>query len=194
MSDAHSSDRSDQEIAEAVQQGDAEAFGVLIERYEPKLLRYGRRFLSMQEEIEDIVQESFIRAYQNIHRYDITQPFSPWMYRIAHNSFVNALRAKQHRPVLLFDFDTLISHKSADEEADSVAQEREVRELIERGLENISPKYREVLVLYYLEELPYQDIADILQVPLGTVGVRLRRAKEALRKAYEKSGIDYGTA
>ncbi|HET8581202.1 MAG TPA: RNA polymerase sigma factor [Candidatus Paceibacterota bacterium] len=182
--------RTDEEIAQAVQAGESELFGVLIDRFAPKLRRYGQRFLSMQEDVEDVVQDAFIKAYQNIRRYDPKQPFSPWMYRIAHNTFVNALRAKARRPVLVFDFDTLVSFSMAQEEADEGAKRREMRELIERGLGALSPKYREVLILYYLEEQSYQDIADILQVPVGTVGVRLRRAKEALLRAYADSGID----
>ncbi len=83
---------SDEELARAVQKGDKERFGVLMERYEKKLFRYGRRFLSQKENVEDAVQEVFIKTYQAIQSFDPEQRFSPWIYRIAHNMFVNALK------------------------------------------------------------------------------------------------------
>lgn len=182
---------SDEQAASRVQAGEADLFGVLVERYEKKLLRYGRKFLSTKEDIEDIVQEVFISAYQNMQSFDTEARFSPWIYRIAHNAFVNGLEKKGRRP-LLVDFDTFISHPVYD---DPVPRERELQEIkqsMEKGLDQLQPKYREVLILYYLEELPYKDIADILQVPSGTVGVRLKRAKESLKKVYEKINIAHG--
>ena len=68
-----------------------------------------------------------------------------------------------------------------------------MRALIEKGLEKMSPKYREVLVLFFLEELSYKEIADVLSVPVSTVGIRLKRGKEALQAIYKNSGTDHGT-
>ena len=100
----------DEEVALRVQRGDKEAFGMLVERYEKKLLRYGRKFLSEQEDVVDIVQDIFVSVYQNIRSFDTTQKFSSWAYRVAHNAFVNGLRKNSRNPLTLFDFDTLISH------------------------------------------------------------------------------------
>ena len=180
----------DEALALRVQKGDSEAFGLLVERYEAKLLRYGRKFLPRQEDIEDIVQDVFVSAYQNIKSFDTARRFSPWVYQIAHNAFVNALRKHSRNPLTMVDFDTFISHHVAEESPDMEREHGEMKMLIEQGLEQLAPKSREILVLYYLEEFPYQEIADILQVPLGTVGVRLKRAKEQMRKAYEKMNIE----
>jgi RNA polymerase sigma-70 factor (ECF subfamily) len=178
----------DEEIAHKVQQGDRELFGVLVERYEEKLLRYGRKFLARQEDMEDIVQDVFLSAYQNIQSFDHTLSFSPWIYRIAHNAYVNALR-KHERGPLLIDFDTLISHPAYEDPAENEREQRDMRADIERGLEFVRPKYREVLALHYFEDLAYKDIAEVLGVPVGTVGIRLKRAKEALKEALEKKQI-----
>ncbi len=178
----------DEEYAQKAQQGDAEAFGVLVERYQSKLLRYGRRFLSDSSNIEDLVQDSFIRAYEHLRSYDTRQPFSPWMYRIAHNIFVNALRSKSRSKIFSMDLDTLIPHAVYDDPSLKEREQRELKDVLQKGLSQLSPMHREVLILYFEEELSYNEIAEILHVPRGTVGVRLTRAKEALRKV-----IDYET-
>ncbi len=177
----------DEEIADKVKQGDGNLFGVLIERYEAKLLRYGRKFLSDREDIKDIVQEVFISTYQNIQNFDTTQKFSSWIYRIAHNAFVNALKKNSRNPISFFDFDTFLPHAVYEDPAINEREQREMRKMIDASLDRIPQKYREVLILSFLEELSYKEVADILQVPIGTVGVRLKRAKEALREIYESS-------
>ena len=163
--------------------------GELVERYEQKLLRYGRKFLPREEDIEDIVQDVFISSYQNIKSFDTSRRFSPWIYQIAHNAFVNALRRHSKTPLTMPDFDTFISYHIEETPKDVEREHREMRALIEKGLDKLSPKSREILVLFYLEEFAYQEIADILQVPMGTVGVRLKRAREQLRQVYERMNL-----
>ena len=187
--DAHISD---EEAAKRVQDGEQEAFGILVERYEEKLLRYGRKFLSRSEDIEDIVQDVFLSCYQNLRGFDTSQKFSPWIYRIAHNAFVNGLRKKKRSPLVFVDFDALLAHPSYEDPAPREREQEEIKKMIEKGLASLNPKYREVLVLYYLEELSYKEIADIIQVPTGTVGIRIKRAKEALKKTYEAENHGYG--
>lgn len=187
----YDSTTSDEELVALVQQGDAERFGTLMTRYEPKLMRYGSRFLAQKDDISEIVQDVFIKAYQNIQSFDASQRFSPWIYRIAHNSFVNELRRKSRNPIRLPDFDLLLSHSPAAESTDTESEHASLTRMVETGLETISPKYREVLVLYFMEELSYKEIADVLRVPVSTVGVRLARAKEALRASYKERNISY---
>ncbi|HWU24746.1 MAG TPA: sigma-70 family RNA polymerase sigma factor [Candidatus Paceibacterota bacterium] len=182
---------SDEELAALVQQGDVERFGMLMSRYEPKLMRYGSRFLAQKDDISEIVQDVFIKTYQDIQSFDASQRFSPWIYRIAHNSFVNELRRKSRSPIRLPDFDLLLSHSPATESTDTESERESLKRMVETGLESISPKYREVLVLYFMEELSYKEIADVLRVPVSTVGVRLTRAKAALKAAYNDRNISY---
>ncbi len=178
----------DEEIVLRVQAGDKEVFGVFVDRYQGKLLRYGRKFLAQKEEIEDMVQNVFISAYQNILGFDVTQKFSSWIYRIAHNAFVNALR-KSKTQYLSIDFDTLLSHPAYEDPDTKEREQKETRALIDEGLEDIPVKYREVLVLHYLEDLPYKEIAEILEVPIGTVGVRIKRAKEFIKEKIDKNKL-----
>ncbi len=173
-------EHSDEHIARAVQGGDIDAFGVLVDRYEQKLLRYGRKFLARHEDIEDIVQDVFVSVYQNIQGFKSSLRFSPWIYRIAHNAFVNALR-ERGRIVDSLDFDTLVSHTIYEDPEEHERDRKDVRVLLDKGLDKLPAKYREILVLYYFEDMAYKDIADILQVPVGTVSIRIKRAKEALR-------------
>lgn len=182
--DASAEQQNDEVCARHVQQGDADAFGVLVERYEGKLLRYGKKFLSRQEDIEDIVQDAFVSAYQNIRSFDTTQRFSPWMYRIAHNAFVNSLRKGERGPRFI-DFDTLVSHPVYEDPSIAERERADMRIQIDRGLGRLAPKYREVLALHYFEDMAYKDIAEVLQVPVGTVGIRLKRAKEALKQVLD---------
>jgi RNA polymerase sigma-70 factor (ECF subfamily) len=170
----------DEEIAVRIQKGDADVFGVLVDRYEQKLLRYGTKFLARTEDIEDMVQDIFVSAYRNIQSFDSSLRFSPWIYRIAHNAFVNGLRQNKRGPVYM-DFDTLLAHQVYEDQAETERDQKDMRALIDRGLQGMSAKYQEILVLHYFEEMAYKDIADILQIPIGTVSVRMRRAKEALK-------------
>ena len=174
--------QTDEELALLLQDGKEEPLSILMDRYGPKLLRYGKKFLSNQNNIEDIVQEVFIKVYQNINSFDTRQKFSPWIYRIAHNSFINRLRTIHKEPLLSFDFDTLINHTVYEDPMVNEKEYEEMRVLVTKGLEKLSPLYREIVTLHYFEDLGYQEIADILHVPIGTVGIRLRRAREQLKK------------
>jgi len=173
----------DEELAAKIQQGDRAAFEVLFKRYEAKILRYGQRFLYRYEDVEDAVQEVFVKAYVNIQSFTVSRKFSTWLYRVAHNTFINVIKKKGREPLSFFDFDTLMQMpvtdgKHLDEEFLKMGDQATLLE----GLKKLSPKYREPLVLYYLEELDYKEIADVLQIPVSTVGVRLQRAKVRLKK------------
>ncbi len=183
-------DETDEAVAARVQAGDPEAFGELVERYQDKLMRYARKFLFDTEEARDSVQDIFIKAYQNIQSFDAARRFSPWIYRIAHNEFVNALKKrKASRTVFTIDFDTLFPHLTAAESADSETLARDLRSTLEGQLEKLDAKYREPLILYYLESMDYKEISDILQIPVSTVGVRLGRARAMLKKLADTSNL-----
>lgn len=173
----------DEAIARRVQNGESDAFGELIERYQAKLLRYARKFLADPDDATDIVQDIFIKTYENIQSFDTARRFSPWVYRIAHNEFVNALKKKSaSRTTFAFDIDTLFPHLAAPETADSAALEGDLRRTLEGHLEKLDAKYREPLILYYLESMDYKEISEILHIPVSTVGVRLGRARAMLKK------------
>lgn len=180
----------DEKLAGLVQKGDGEIFGYLMTRYQPKLFRYGRKFLSDLDGIDDVVQDVFIKVYENIQSFDLSQKFSPWIYRIAHNAYVDRLKKQSRLPISLPDFDTLLSHTAAEDPVRQEKEREEIKKIVDKGLEKLSPNYREIIILYYLEEMDYKSIAQILRIPIGTVGIRLKRGKEALKKIYDSLNID----
>src|SRR5574337_896079 len=106
----------DEQLAMLVQKGDKEMFGELIDRYDKKMKRYCTKFFYGHHNIEDLVQEVFLKAYQNILSFRPDQKFSSWIYRIAHNLFINTLKKKLRNPLYFFDFDSLISHPVHEDE------------------------------------------------------------------------------
>ncbi len=181
---------SDEKLAELVQKGDTEKFGLLMERYQAKLFRYGRKFLASEDNIEDVVQDVFIKTYQNIQSFDIAQKFSPWIYRIAHNTYINTIKKNSVEFLHFFDFDTLVSHTVVEDPLVREREQKEIKEIVDTGLSKIEPKYREILILYYIEDLSYKEISDILRIPTSTVGVRIMRAKDMLKNEYKKLDIE----
>lgn len=177
----------DESISLQVQQGNIQLFGVLVERYEPKLLRYAKRFLFDHEDAQDIVQDVFLKAYTNLNSFDTSLKFSPWIYRIAHNEFINSIRKKGREPLSFFDPDTLFPHPIAKERAETELVNNELRAMLDSCLNQLHSKYREPLVLYYYEDMDYQSIAEILHIPVSTVGVRLNRGRQSLQKIYSST-------
>lgn len=184
-------ERTDEEIVKEVQRGDVESFRILVERYEPKMTRYARRFLFAPDDAKDLLQEIFVKTYTNINSFDTERRFSPWIYRIAHNEFVNALKKKkkERNTISLFYVDVLFPHPVAKELADDASNHREIKEVLEGSLDQLDPKYREALVLYYLEDMDYKEIAEVLRIPVSTVGVRLQRGKTLLKKLVKEKQL-----
>lgn len=177
-------EQTDENIARAVQKGDREAFGILVLRYEPKLARYARKFLFRGDDVADLVQDVFMKAYTNIQGFNLSLRFSPWIYRIAHNIFVNAIRdnTKDRANFSLFDVDVLFPHPVADEKADDHVKREEMKRSLNTSLGTLDAKHREPLVLYYFEDLSYETISQILHVPISTVAARIKRGVAMLGK------------
>lgn len=177
---------SDENIAAQVQKGNVHIFGLLVERYEQKLLRYAKRFLFEYEDAEDIVQEVFLKAFKNIQSFDTARSFNSWIYRVAHNEFINSIKKRGSEPLSFFDPDTLFPHPVAPKQADDEIKDFELKAMLDKCLNKLSVKYREVLVLYFFEDLSYEQIAEIMHIPVSTVGVRLVRGKSNLKEIYNK--------
>lgn len=177
----------DEELVDRTKHGQVSAFAEIIKRYQDKLLRYGRRFLKVPEDAEDAVQEAFINAYKNIAGFRSGQRLSPWLYRIAHNSFVSLIRSRKQAALPFFDPDELFPHPVAPDRTDAEAERVSIRQQLDRGLTSIDLKYHEILVLRYYEDLSYAEIADILRLPVGTVSIRIKRGLAKLANALSSS-------
>lgn len=181
---------SDEELAESVQGEDVgtvhRAFAVLVGRYEKKIGRYANKFLYSYEDRQDALQDVFLRAYQNIQSFRPSERFSPWIYRIAHNTFINVIRKQKREKVTFFDSDQIFAWNISDESASDLREQAHEREVLDQSLAEIPPKYREPLVLFYFEEKDYKEISEILQMPTATVGVRLRRGRKIMKRVYQQ--------
>ena len=178
--------QSDEEIAALVRAGDIDFFGVLIHRYKEKMIRYARKFLSDHEDINDIIQEIFIKAYTNIQSFDTKRKFSSWLYRIAHNKLVNTLKKRKKNTLPLFELDTFLPHSLRDDSLSQNIDRQDIQEMINKCLDRLKPKYREPIILYYLENLSYKEIAEVMRIPISTVGIRIKRAKEIMKSIFKK--------
>ncbi len=181
---------SDNEIIEKIIRGEKELFSVIVERYELKLSRYIKRFIWDVDDAPDVLQNVFTRSYVYIKSFDKNQSFNAWIYRIAHNECINFLKKNKKFSGYsigdILDIDTFIPFLTAKEKSDDTTNSRENKEAVEKYLNQIDSKYREVLILYFFEELSYEEMSRILQVPVSTVGVRLRRAKEKIKVLMER--------
>lgn len=160
-------------------------FAELIDRYESKLLRYIRRLVNVNHETaEDILQEVFIKVYRNLNDFDQSLKFSSWIYRITHNEAISYYRANQKKEVSVsIDKDNgLVNILKSSLETDKEVVDKEIVVKIKEVLDCLPEKYRDVLVLKYLEEKDYEEIGDILRIPVGTVGTLLSRGKVEFRK------------
>lgn len=173
--------KTDEQLVLLTQQGNVEAFEFLIKRYEDKIKKYVQRMVQGKDDLNDITQNVFLKAFKNIQGFHLKHKFSSWLYRIAHNETVNFLKKK--KPLALFDFDVFLPHYNlGKQDIESEAERKQFKQTFDQCLDELESKYKEVVILYYLEELSYQEIADVLHLPVSTVGVRLKRAREALKK------------
>ena len=163
---------------------DRHAYAALVRRYESVLGRYVRRLLGRYgQSTEDVLQDIFIKAYINLNDYDRSRPFAPWIYRIAHNEAVSYLR-KQRAGFQTFDGEDMLlilERIASDDNPEDNLQNSRTQGDVRKALSQLDQRYRDVIVLRYLEEKSYDEIADILQLPPGTVATFIHRGLKQLR-------------
>lgn len=158
-------------------------FGELIKRYDSILFRYVmRRSHATKEDAEDIVQNSFIKMYRNINDFDTTLRFSSWAYRITHNELIDWYRKQKSKPQFIVsqDDEDIFANIAGDMNIEKEAIQQETKKEIESIIKTLDSKYQEIIFLRFFEEKSYEEIADILQIPPGTVAIRLSRARKIL--------------
>lgn len=165
------------EIVVGLVKKDKEIFAELISRYQDKLLRYANYLVNDEALASDIVQDSFIKSFINLNSFDIHKKFSSWIYRIVHNEALNSIRKNK----LTLPIDEFFDIKdNRDLEEDLI--KKEIIDQTHQCLSKIPLKYKEPLSLYYLEEKSYQEVSDILRLPINTVATRISRAKSIMKK------------
>jgi RNA polymerase sigma-70 factor (ECF subfamily) len=181
-------DDSDQQLVQRVQAGEKAAFDLLVRKYQHRVLKLVSRFVSDAAEAEDVAQEAFIKAYRALASFRGDSAFYTWLYRIAINTAKNALVSNRRRPV---DFDLdLQDPDQYDRHArlkegdtpEGVLLTEEIRSVVEKAMEQLPEDLRTAIVLRELEGLSYEEIAEAMDCPVGTVRSRIFRAREAIDK------------
>ena len=167
----------DRDLIACAQQGDRQAFAELIMRHQNSIVSMLYHMCGDMRLAEDAAQEAFVRVWQNLQRYQAQHAFRSWLYRIAANAALDSLR--RERPALDLD-DLPLSDPGASPEQAAEANQR--AQQVRQAIAHLSPPLRFVLVLREYQELAYQEIAETLDIPLGTVMSRLNSARSQLRQ------------
>jgi RNA polymerase sigma-70 factor, ECF subfamily len=172
----------DEQVVQYVRTKDQEAYREIMNRYQEKLFRYAHHLTQHELESADIVQRAFINAFINLQSFNEKMKFSSWMYRIVHNEAINALvKHKRETPI-----EEGMDFEGGETQVDTLSK-KENQELVQSCLSQIPLKYAEPLSLFFLEEKSYEEISDILRIPMGTVATRINRAKKIMKNICQKN-------
>ncbi|WP_454764469.1 RNA polymerase sigma factor RpoE [Cupriavidus campinensis] len=177
----------DQLLVERVQQGDKRAFELLVAKYHRKIIRLISRLVRDPAEVEDVAQDAFIKAYRALPQFRGDSAFYTWLYRIAVNTAKNYLATQARRPEASSDIDAEEAETFADGEQlrdintpESMLHTRQVAETVNRAMEALPEELRTAITLREIEGLSYEEIAEAMGCPIGTVRSRIFRAREAI--------------
>jgi RNA polymerase sigma-70 factor (ECF subfamily) len=183
----------DSAVVAAFLDGNKRGFDELVERYQNRLMNFVYRTTGDRERAEDLVQETFIRVYRHLHRFDQSKKFSTWVYTIASNLAKNELRNRSRNPLVLFQ--TLMKNREADQRPlewedntyrpDDLFRKRHLKSQVDAAVDQLPEHHRKVFVLREMEGKTYEEIAEITDTNLGTVKSRLNRARNSFAKIIE---------
>ena len=175
----------DSAVVKRFLEGEQRAFGILVDRYDNRLVNFVYRTVGDRERAQDLIQETFIRVYRHLHRFDPTKKFSTWIYTIASNLAKNELRNRSRNPLVFFQ--TIKKNWEADHRPlewedhsyrpDDLYRKRHLRQVVEKAISELPEHHRVVFVLRELQGKTYEEISQITAVNLGTVKSRLNRAR-----------------
>lgn len=174
----------DEELVEHTRIQNQESYRTLVERYEVKLMRYAVYLLKNEAEAADVVQEAFVKAFVNLNGFDVKKKFSSWIYRIVHNEAMNNI-AKRKKQVSLEENEWVEQVVSEDESLEETFDKKETERILAACLSELPVKYKEALALFYMEEKSYEEISDILRIPIGTVGTNINRGRKLAKAIFE---------
>lgn len=182
----------DQDVIARAREGREAAYRELIGRYQRPVLSLIFRLVRDRELSEDLAQETFVKVLNALDRYDPAQKFSSWIFKIAHNTAIDQLRKKEVATLSLDGSPhaesadeaeaTLFTAVATDETPEEFTSSREIGSEIERALATLRPEYRTVIILAHVEGRPYEEVAEIMELPLGTVKTFIHRARNELKK------------
>lgn len=167
----------DEELVKKIQSGEVLVFEEIVKRYQKRLLRFVSRIIYRESTAEEVVQDTFLKAYLAIDRIDTTRKFSTYLFEIAKNTAISELR-KDKRDLPLFEE---ILDSGSETHLEKISRDQDNLK-VRQAVELLEEKYRRIVRLYYFEELSYEEVAQKLRIPLNTVRTHLRRAKEKLKE------------
>lgn len=180
------SPRDEAEIVQSVLDGDKNSYGLLVDAYSERIINYLARMAGSRYEAEELAQEAFIRAYCALHSYNPAYKFSTWLYKIATNLCLNYFK-KQKRLVQVDDYQDeeghtywVLSDDDPNRDPALVAEKRDLQRQVQGAIDQLPAAYRTVILLRHLHGLSYQEIADVTEMPIGTVKSRLGRGRSRL--------------
>ncbi len=172
---------SDEQIIEVVRIENKGLYSEIIKRYQNRLSHYLRKFVYNPDELEDVLQVVFIKTYKNLFSFNTNKKFSSWIYKIAHNEAINHIKKNSTNHQISLDkveYQIIDKSVNLDNDFDKIL----LKEQIENSLNLLKLKYKEPLILFYLEQKSYEEISDILRIPKNTVGTLISRGKKILKK------------
>jgi len=183
----------DQELVERVQKGDKAAFDLLVRKYQHKVIKLISRYVRDQSEVHDVAQEAFIKAYRALANFRGESAFYTWLYRIAINSAKNYLLSRGRQPVyteseVTYDDDDFspISQQADTDTPENILLGDEVKNVVAQAIDRLPEDLRTAIILRELEGMSYDEIAQTMDCPVGTVRSRLFRAREFVDNELEK--------
>ncbi|MSR49638.1 MAG: RNA polymerase subunit sigma-70 [Planctomycetaceae bacterium] len=191
-------ERSDEELLKLFRAGNASAFDALVHRYEGELFGYLNRYLRNRELAEDTFQTTFMAVYQKAETFEEGKMFKPWLYAIATNQAIDASRKRKRRQTISLENEWDSGESSAkagslrdvlesnNEKPDSSAMMDEKKVQVRKAIDTLPENLRQVLLLAYFHEFKYQEISEVLEIPLGTVKSRLHAALEKFQQSWER--------
>lgn len=180
------------ELIERAKKGDTKAFGALIERYQRRVVGVALGVAHNPDDALELAQETFVRAFENIARFESRSSFSTWLYRIAANVAIDFRRRENRHPILRGEEAENELRRLPSASGDSYAATRrsELGQRINEALEELTPEHRTVILLREVEGLSYDEISEVMQCPRGTVMSRLHYARNHLREILKDLGED----
>jgi len=176
----------DEELIRRFQAGDEAAFEEIVYRYSDRLMNFAYRFVLNREESEDIVQDTFLKVYQNRHAYREIAKFSTWIYTITGNLAKTVLRKRRNRKLFFFSRlgpeDKDMDFPSKDRKPENKIEGQFDERIIQRAIKKLPEHFRTVIILRDIQELSYEEISNIINAPLGTVKSRINRARLRLQE------------
>ena len=177
-------EQDDRQLVKASQQGDQDAFALLVQRHQRFVFNLSLRMVQDYEDASEVTQEAFLAAWQGLPSFRGEARFATWLYRIAYHCCLRQLERRQRERDLqaIIEAEQTREEMHREQRAQDILEQRDRQTMVREQMEHLPTKYRSVLILRHLQEMTYEEMADILSVPIGTIKTHLFRARHLLKE------------